>query len=219
MTLRICHLSDTHGHLPDLPDPSTYDVLVHSGDFCPNRTFGNRPVEETYQDYWMQEKGNRLREWVGEKPILVIPGNHDYINIAYRLVRYAGVNAIDLEDKFVEYEGVGFYGYPWVPEFLNWNYMASPRERRQRLMPAVELMEQGAIDVFVAHGPMHGVLDRNAEGIRCGSRVMRQTMQTVRHPPKLFLHGHIHEAAGVQGWTNGVIVSNAACTVRVLTLY
>jgi Icc-related predicted phosphoesterase len=63
---------------------------------------------------------------------------------------------------------------------------------------------------------MFGVLDTNGNGNRCGSKVLRQTMQEARFPPRLLLHGHVHEAAGVTRWSRGVIVSNAATTQRVL---
>jgi len=211
--LKLLHLSDTHGTMPPLS--SDADVIVHSGDILPNRTFGIRPVEETFQRYWLEEHAAKIRTWIGSRPFLVCPGNHDFIDPTPYL-RDAGVDAHSLCDRFLEIDGVRFYGYPWVPVFGPWNWMASPRERLARLVPAVERMDAGEIDVFVAHGPMFGVLDRNAEGERCGSRVLRDALREARFAPKFLLHGHIHEAAGVQGWSRGMIVSNAARTQRVL---
>lgn len=191
------------------------DVIVHSGDLLPNRSFGFSAIEETFQPCWLETEADRLRAWIGSRPFLFCPGNHDFVDpVPY--LRAAGVDARSICDSFLDVDGVGFYGFPWVPIFGSWNWMANSAERRHRLAPAVDLLNQGAIDVFVGHGPMYGVLDRNGNEERCGSHVVREALQDVRHPPKLFLHGHIHEAAGLIGWSRGVIVSNAACTQRVL---
>jgi len=213
--LRILHISDTHGYMPELR--GDFDVVVHSGDLLPNKTFGIRRVEETFQANWLEALAPQLKKWLGAKPFLFCPGNHDFVDpIPY--LRAAGVSAHSIADCLFELKGVRFYGFPWVPVFGSWNYMVSSEERRARLAPALELLDEGKIDVFVAHGPMRGVLDRNGDGERCGSRVMREAMQNAKIPPKLFLHGHIHESAGVHGWSRGVIVSNAACVQRILTV-
>ncbi len=213
--MKILHISDTHGGMPSLLADG--DVIVHSGDLLPNRSFGMRQIEETFQPYWIDDRAKRLKAWIGDRPFLYTPGNHDYVDPTPRM-REAGIDARLLCNGSAEIDGVTFYGSPWTPTFSDWNWMCGPVELRHHLAPAVEMLEQGAIDVFVSHGPMYGVLDRNAGGFRCGSEVIRDIMQTVRRPPKLFLHGHIHEAAGLQGWSRGVIVSNAACTQRCIYL-
>ncbi len=212
---RILHISDTHGTMPPLV--GDFDVVVHSGDFCSNRTFGIRSIEETFQPHWLNEKAAKLRAWLGSKPVLVCSGNHDFVPVVPHL-RAAGIAAHSLDDALVDIDGVSFYGFPWTPPFFDWNWMCGPIEMRHRLVPAIELMEQGGIDVFVAHGPMYGVLDRNQDGERCGSKVVREVMQSVRHAPRALLHGHIHESAGLIGWSRGMVVSNAATTQRIVTV-
>lgn len=213
--MKILHLSDTHGGMPTLQ--SAGDVVVHSGDLLPNRSFGNRTIEHAVQRYWLEDNMTKFKPWLGKRTLLYCPGNHDFVDpVPY--FRDVGVDARLLCNSFLELEGVGFYGFPWTPTFYDWNWMCGPEEMRTRLAPAVELMEQDTIDVFISHGPMYGVLDRNNQGERCGSKVVRDVMQTVNHPPKLFLHGHIHEAAGIQGWSRGMFVSNAACTQHVLSV-
>jgi Icc-related predicted phosphoesterase len=215
--VKILHLSDNHGALPELRDRDTVDVIVHSGDLMPNRSFGIREIEETFQRFWLEENGKRLKDWIGDKPFLYCPGNHDFVP-AVPYLKDAGVDAYDLMDKLVEFGGLSFYGFPWTPKFYDWNYMCDDRELALRLQPAIELMSQGAIDVMVAHGPIFGVRDRNGEGHRCGSAIMRQAIQGARHPPRAFLHGHIHESAGLQFWSREVLVSNAATTQVILDL-
>lgn len=209
-------MSDTHGHLP-IPLADDFDVIVHSGDFLPNRSFGNRVLEEPFQQYWIEENAPRFHPRYWMKPWLVCPGNHDFIDPTPAL-RHLGIDATFLCNSGRDIDGVRFWGFPWTPTFYDWNWMCDPHEMEHRLSPAVDLMNQGGIDVFVSHGPIHGVLDRNRDGERCGCKVLRKTMQDVTTPPKLFLHGHIHESAGVQAWSRGMKISNAALTQRIVTL-
>jgi Icc-related predicted phosphoesterase len=218
--LKILHISDTHGAMPALR--GEFDVVVHSGDLMPNTPnttfdFVDPRVEKPFQRRWLATHAARLRAWLGDKPVLITPGNHDFVD-AVPYLRRAGVEAVCLKDGARDIDGVTFYGTPWVPEFYDWNFMASPAERRRRFAPAARMLDAGEIDVFVSHGPIYGLLDRNTRGERCGCRVMREVIQSARHAPKLFLHGHIHEAAGVRRWLRGILVSNAATVQRVLTV-
>lgn len=214
--MKILHISDTHGGMPLLQAEG--DIVVHSGDMMPNRSFGIREIEYTFQRYWIEDVSARMKAWIGDRPFLFTPGNHDYIDPT-PVMRDADIDARLLCNGSLTVDGVRFYGSPWTPMFCGWNWMCSDAgEMHGNLAPAVEGFELGEIDVFVSHGPMFGVLDRNASGERCGSKVLREVMQNAEHPPKLFLHGHIHEGCGVQGWSRGVIVSNAACSQRVLTV-
>lgn len=214
--MRILHMSDTHGRMPE-PPVDGYDVIVHSGDLLPNRTFGLRVIEEAFQRAWLEENAPRWSPRYWTKPLLIVQGNHDYRS-AESILREIGIDAHDISNRLHQVDGVSFYGFPWTPTFYDWNWMCGPLEMRHHLATAGELMEQGVVDVLVSHGPMYGVLDRNREGDRCGCRVLRETMQAARHPPKALLHGHIHEAAGLQAWVRGVLVSNAATTQRIVTV-
>lgn len=217
MTLRILHISDTHGMLP-VPESLEYDVVVHSGDMMPNRTFGVKPVEHTFQKHWIEENAPRFHARYWAKPFLYVPGNHDYYDPT-PVMRELGIDARLLCNAFMEVNGVGFYGSPWTPTFYDWNWMCGPKEMREHLAPLASLMERGAVDVLVTHGPMYGVLDRNQQGERCGCKVLRSVVREAAYAPKLHLHGHIHEQGGsVVPWSRGMVVSNAARTQQVVTV-
>jgi len=201
--VRILHISDTHGLLPELRTGA--DIIVHSGDFLPNRTRGVRAIEEPFQAQWIRDNADRLKAWLGGRPFLFCQGNHDFIDPVPEL-KEAGINAIDLTMQYiVEHNGVRFFGFPWVKYFTGeWNWEAEERDivRHLRLVPPV--------DVLVTHGPIYGVLDQNIYRTRCGSQALKDFLRDVPTPPKYVLHGHIHEAAGHTGWSRGIIVSNAA---------
>lgn len=214
--MKLLHLSDTHGDLPK-PDDADVDAFVHTGDLCPNHSFGIRVIEQAFQPMWLAEHAPRWDPRYRSKPFLIVPGNHDFVDPTPPL-RAAGIDARLVCNGLVDLDGVAFYGHPWTPIFYNWNWMCGPDEMRGHLSPLAELLEQGGIDVLMSHGPMFGVLDRNQDGERCGCKVLRDVLQDARHLPKLLLHGHIHEAAGVQGWSRGMVVSNAARTQRVVVV-
>lgn len=212
--MRILHVSDTHGHFRQ-PLSGDVDVVVHSGDFLPNKSRGNRPVEEVFQSAWVRGHADGIRRWLGGRKLLVCSGNHDFVDVAEEL-QAVGVDATCLDDRIVDVDGVAFYGFPWVPTFTGeWNFEASEEGLSAALAPFDELTNQGAVDIFVSHGPMHGILDCNLYGKRCGSRSLRWSLLAARHLPKAMLHGHIHESVGTVMWS-GMLISNAAQTSRVV---
>lgn len=207
---RILHISDTHGGLPAL-DPDG-DVIVHSGDLLPNRTFGIRVVEEAYQKAWIKNNAVRLRSWLGDRPFLLSHGNHDYVD-AVPLLRDIGIDAHGLDDRKYTHDGVTFYGFPHIPYFAGgWNRECGKRELEHRTKD----IDLEGVDVVVAHAPIYGVLDRAQRGERCGSKPMRHRLGSDPHNVRLYLCGHIHEAAGRLRWTRDIDVSNAACIQRVV---
>lgn len=216
VSVKILHISDTHGLLPE--PIGDWDVVVHSGDMMPNRSYGVRPVEVPFQRLWIEDNAPRFHARYWTKPFLYCPGNHDYHDPTPHM-RALGIDARLICNNEALVDGVRFWGFPWVPQFYDWNWMCGPAERREHLKPAVELMESAELDVLVAHGPMYGVLDRNADGERCGSRVLRETLQTVKRAPRALLHGHIHESHGLQAWSRGMLVSNAATTQRIVEIF
>ncbi len=220
--MKITHVSDTHGALwrPDTQG----EVIVHSGDMMPNRTRGIVPIEVAYQECWTTGNLPTLARVIGSRPFLYVPGNHDYYDPCPRM-REAGINAWNLNGVGLHFgtasctAGLRFAGFQYVPYFTGeWNYEVSATEMAARFDPVVALHP----DILVCHSPIYGVLDRNVEGERCGSTVIRNRMMSLFHDgpglPKAYLHGHIHERGGsFQDW-NGMLVSNAATTVREIVI-
>ncbi len=213
MTLTVCHVSDSHGWLGD-PLLGDFDVVVHSGDFLPNRTRGILNIERPFQEQWIRANAVKINAWLRHRPVLITHGNHDFIN-SVPVLESIGVEAYCLDDQRVEFGGHVFYGFPHVPHFTGeWNYETSDRELKARL----DAIDPEGVEVLVAHSPIFGVLDRNAQGQRCGSTPMRKWLQNLPHVPEHYLCGHIHESNGRMLWSRGIHVSNAATTQRLITL-
>lgn len=208
--MRIVHCSDTHGWLRPLPVDAA--VVVHSGDFLPNRTFGIWSIETAYQPRWIEDNKEQIKTWLNDKPFLITHGNHDFINSVPHL-RAIGVDAHCLDDTRYVHDNLVFHGFPHVPAFsAMWNYETSNTELTAR----TEAIDLEGVNFLVCHSPIFGVLDRNQDGERCGSKPMRKYLQESAHVPEYFLCGHIHESAGRQSWSRGIQVYNAATTQYVI---
>lgn len=117
--MKICGISDIHGNLLDnVPE---CDVLCIAGDVITLNAQRNFDASE----YWWK---NRFVPWVIKLPckkVLVVPGNHDfylenlYLNDKWKeFCDYMAVVTQGklhfLIDQSYEYEGIKFYGTPWI---------------------------------------------------------------------------------------------------------
>lgn len=117
--MKICGISDIHGNL--LNNVPECDVLCIAGDVITLNAQRNFDASE----YWWK---NRFVPWVMKLPckkVLVVPGNHDiylenlYINDRWKeFCDYMAVVTQGklhfLIDQSYEYEGISFYGTPWI---------------------------------------------------------------------------------------------------------
>ena len=126
----ITAISDMHGNLVDIPK---CDVLCICGDIVGLNDQRSMDASK----HWFE---NRFVNWINKLPcdkVLVIPGNHDfYIEKCH--LNYDGFNSAllrDIElktndklkfiiDKTFTYEGINFYGTPWINPIRSRSYWA-----------------------------------------------------------------------------------------------
>lgn len=181
--MRILALSDTHTELPPVDSLPDAEVLVHCGDW-------------TNGGFAAGEMG-LVTDWVAAAQerypyLLALHGNHD---IGVRNHHWEGMGVIALDGNTWEHPaGLRFHGValttaydlPALAQF--WDYMTINPQAE------VAVWDFEPVDVVVAHGPPYGYLDQMAQGQRVGSR---EALRYIRkHQPRLYLCGHIHEAAG-----------------------
>lgn len=116
--MKICGISDIHGNLYNgIPE---CDVLCICGDIVPLNI--QRQMDASAR-WWSIKFVN----WVSELPckkVIVVPGNHDFYleklystdwNLAKDFMRDITNNKVEiLIDELYEYEGITFYGTPWI---------------------------------------------------------------------------------------------------------
>lgn len=221
--MRILHVSDLHGTMPKIVDDS-WDVMVNTGDWQPTkgRRAGDdkiRPrAEWLYQEQWVRRNLVQIAEWLRGRPMIFVPGNHDYYN-PVPMLRTVGIDAIDANLTLVELGGLRFYGVPHIPFhpkfdlFPEWNRQV-PEAEIAEIMKAVPR----DIDVFLAHCPPAGILDQHGKR-RFGSSAILHAFEHEWEAdfPRLYLCGHIHASYGVHQWYE-MHVSNAATGGRMIEI-
>lgn len=117
--MKICGISDIHGNLiENIPE---CDVLCICGDIVTLNA--QRNIEAS--KHWWETK---FIKWVDKLPckkVIIIPGNHDfYLEYKYKLNEWGSFKdnmqilskgkLVFLIDEMYIYEGVKFYGSPWI---------------------------------------------------------------------------------------------------------
>lgn len=211
-TLKIWHISDTHGLHNELNQNKLpeVDVVVHSGD-CSNYYNPIFNVAEVMNFLDWYEK-------VDIKHKIYVAGNHD-TSVEKRLVdkeQFTSRGIIYLEHEEVIIDGFKFFGTPYTPRYGNWAFMKA-REKINRVWDSIP----EDTDVMICHGPPKGALDisyKQEHGSpieRCGCSALKKRMEIIQ--PSLMLFGHIHSckditnAGHVQFSSHKTIYSNGSC--------
>jgi len=200
--VKVVVISDTH-ELHEALGVLEGDVLIHCGDSAYGFNRSDAQVD-------------RLDDWFGRQHferILVIGGNHDFelqkrVETNERLFR----NADYLQDKAFQFQGINFYGAPWIPELSGWAFH----------LPADELCNRWDLipdntDVLITHTPPANILDRNSRGKACGCPILRKRVIDLK--PRVHCFGHVHASGGtieLQGTTyiNASLVNSQYELVR-----
>lgn len=210
------HVSDTHGYFPDLHKEA--EIIIHSGDLCPNKTRGNRSIEIPYQSEWVKGNAKTFKDWIGDRPFLLSYGNHDFSPYICRILQLEGINAINITNTKVTLNGVRYFGFPHIPYIEGeWNCESTVPQMQKEIRRLKDELESG-IDILVAHSPIAGILDLNSDYERCGNRQMADLFNYMlddKFWPKAYLCGHIHQDHGISS-LGDMIISNAATTVNLI---
>ncbi len=130
--MKIVAFSDNHGWLPSgLPEG---DVLVIAGDILPLDLQRDKIVSLS----WIKK---RFVKWVNAQSynkVILVPGNHDFC-FEDDVNPFEGMdNIVLLRNELYEYEGVVFYGCPYVAPMRNWAFPAP--KGFYKTMPAVDIL-------------------------------------------------------------------------------
>jgi len=212
--MKVLHTSDLHGSYKGLLRTDIdFDVWVDTGDFFPNRTRGDRTVEVGYQARWLALKSlpERLAAWLDGRPLISVPGNHDYVSLSAAL-RGAGAEAHEVTPAGVTVGGLtwaGFREIPWIAG--EWN------GETHDFGALIEATWETQPDVLVTHAPAGGILD-GGTGKGYGIPGLASALSWKPHTIKAHLFGHTHECGGQSVSEVGVLFANGAGTASVHTL-
>jgi Icc-related predicted phosphoesterase len=228
----ITHTSDTHSCFIRLPNNN--NIIVHTGDLLPNETRGNIDWEIPFQKEWVGKKINEFKNWIGDRKFLFGLGNHDFIDPT-PILRSAGIDAINITNNHYEYQGVRFYGFPYIPFIAGeWNYECTSEEMTRQIRRLKDAVLQG-VDVLVAHCPPYGILDAEYTMRYCNTIAIPEWSRRFgnihlanflaygmdeipkENRPKYLLCGHVHEHHGFAD-EFGLTISQAATTAHTVEI-
>lgn len=198
----IVAASDLHGKRPELPKG---DILILAGDILPepDTLDFSRTAARSFQIGVLET----YNEWIGSLPFrlkLFVPGNHDWIfEDMPKMCRSALPSCKVLIDERVEWEGIKFWGTPWVPNLPGWAFY----KREKQIQEAFDKIPDDT-DVLITHAPPYRILDASGS-YNYGCKHLERKVMNVA--PKLHIFGHIHESHGKRLRIGRTMFVNAAC--------
>ncbi len=165
--MRILHVSDVHCRLDNLEE-----VL--------EREEGYDVIAVT-GDICCNSRLTRILRAAPAR-VLAVTGNMDDLHIA-RILRDNGWLLDGRVEVYGRYVFAGIGGLQTIQNL----------ESVERQLSGIDM--KGKTLIVLAHHPVHGKLDRTYLGVHAGLYETRAFVE--RHQPRVYMHGHIHEARGV----------------------
>lgn len=197
--MKLVSVSDLHGVLPT--NVPSADVFVIAGDICPLHDHSI-----AFQQSWLDTNFRAWLKNIDAKYKIFIFGNHDLIGeYPSKVVKLFGEGTnfpgIYLQDSFVEYEGVKFWGSPWIPPI--WGAFQAEESALKEIYSKIPI----DTTVVISHSPPFGIGDLAPKrwtpeteeewpsNEHCGSHALRERLFDIN--PPLTLWGHIHGSYGI----------------------
>lgn len=214
--VRIVHFSDWHDHWRGLP---AADIYICTGDMLRNYPYYwhiDKNDEITGQSRWVQEfrkqGGARSHFSTRDAPVVVVRGNHDFIDLApifggecfevnldpARTVEYCGL-------RIGGFRGVSPIGGCWSDE-LSFTEMTAALAR----LP-------DNLDILVSHTPPQHILS-DCLGAPPFYNWLYSQYLGGKQLPKACCFGHVHEEGGKQEGQLGTVFSNASLGFNILDI-
>lgn len=212
----IAHASDTHNQ-PSIVRGVAHiecDVIVLTGDNISNK--GRTPetgfriipgFERKYQENWFRRVAKKWAKDFRGRPVIYVPGNHDFIGIERWLRHYGHDNIVTItaEKPSVEVCGKVFAGFREVP-WLAGEWVGEEHDLRAQVDRAFACNP----DILVTHAPPAGILDLDEDGDSRGIPELATALFYREHRITHHLFGHAHEDGGKVTTEGGITFANAA---------
>lgn len=222
--MKIAHYSDTHSNRGSITAVANVDcdVIVLTGDILANkgRVFSpvtgtyriNAQIEAQYQRTWSRRAAKKWAVAFKGRPVVYVPGNHDFVGIESWLKHYGHEEIYTLSESrpFVDVLGKRFAGFREIP-WIDGEWVGETRDFHDRI--AQTMAHQP--DILVTHAPPAGILSGDdGYGIPGLVNALFYNEHRITH----HLFGHEHSCGGQVVTEGGITFSNAAaaCTPNML---
>ena len=196
--MKIIAISDLHGYLPKLP---LCDVVCIAGDILPLE-YQNNTVKSI--SWFLQD----FVPWTNYLPcnkVIFIAGNHDFLfedllknnKLDWEIEELLLTSHLDstnikyLCDSEYVYNGIKFYGTPWIPDLYRWAFYADSNKLKEKFKQ-IPL----DTDILITHTPPKidncgTVLAYNwNNGKDFGCLELAEEYSRIN--PKYHIFGHVH---------------------------
>ena len=219
--IRIAHISDTHDFATaKVAEVANLDaeVILITGDAYPNRgridENGIVPeLEVAYQQAYVAENGAKWAEAIGDRPVIAVRGNHDFIGFGW--LRDFGIEVFEITDEtpMVEVMGKRFAGFRQVP-YIQGEWAGE----QQDMQPFVDKAFACNPDILVTHAPAAGILDTDTHGGKgYGIGPLTTALAYMPHNVTHHFFGHAHKGFGKVEEMGITFVNGAGhCTLHVI---
>lgn len=200
--LRILAASDVEGdtklvrRLVDKAEKEKVDLVVLCGDITG----------------WVETK-NLIKPFRDKnKKVLIIPGNHDSFATIDFLAEFYGLR--NLHGYSVKYDHVGFFGAGGAQDLPMFPGSITEKEMMQVLEKAHSGLKGIEKKIMVTH--MHPSKSKSEWSGIPGSKAI--TKAIMKFKPDILLHGHIHEASGMEEFIGKTKVINVGKEGRIIEI-
>ena len=213
--MRIAHASDLHSNLLPLKqvDTSTIDAFVLSGDMFPNASRGNIQTEINFQTDWFKKKRDTIFKALGDKPVINVDGNHDFVSLGELLKHYAYAGEVFQinEHEVIEFNGFKFVGHGYIP-WIEGEWRGELRA--PEMMDIVDrVWDHGPADVLVTHTAPAGILAGP-----WGCNVLANRLAYRDHVFTHHFFGHVHQHTPQEHTVNGTKFYNSATGCQIVDI-
>lgn len=211
--MQILHSSDLHARLDRLlAITEPFDLWLDTGDFFPNRPDPvpvDADAEVAYQRAWAAPRLDPLRRWLDGRPVLTMPGNHDFASLA-ALLQDHRIDATEVAPRGVTAHGLRWAGFRHVP--LMDGHWPGETDDFEALVHATVAVDP---HVIVTHGPPAGILDGTG---RFGIAPLGEAVHAASPTLQACFFGHEHDDGGSHTRIGRVDCYNGAERARIVAL-
>jgi len=200
--LKILAAADFHGNsriakkLADKAEKGNVDLVVLCGDIIG----------------WVESKDILKPFKDKNQKILIIPGNHESFATANFLAEFYGVK--NIHGYSVKYENVGIFGAGGASDMSGFPGALTEEELFKTLKKANQGLGNIEKKIMVTH--MHPSRSKSEFSGFPGSKAISKAIKEFK--PDLLLHGHIHEAQGVEEMIGKTKVINVGREGRIIEI-
>ena len=214
--MRVAHASDLHSNVLVLKniDTTKIDAFILTGDFFPNTTRGNVEKEINFQTDWFKRKRETIFHALGDKPVITVDGNHDFISLGDMLKHYAYAGEVHQisEHEIVEFGGLKFAGHGYIP-WIEGEWRGELRT--PEMMQVVDrVWDHGNADILVTHAAPAGILDG-----QWGCNVLSNRLMYGDHTFTHHFFGHVHVHIPQEETVNGTKFYNSATCCQIVEIF